>query len=102
MVLQMDNWENDMQAEAERRWPTTHVATNLLPIAFVSGAQFAKENLRDYCMAEFQDLHDTHGCQYLDLLTRKQAILKEICELAVLDSPIYVLAERGLSNVPIK
>ena len=63
----------EVEAEAERRyeaWAGMVAALRLereidLAVLFNS-TQFTKESLREYYMAEFQDLHDTHGCQYLD------------------------------------
>ena len=57
-----------MKAEAERRYGTWAgmMGREIARTAFIEGAQFSQEGLRDYYMAEFQDLHDNHGCPYLD------------------------------------
>lgn len=75
-----------------------------------------QDEIRDMYMAEFQDLHDTQGCQYRDRIyeleqqfqTANKA-LQEINRYASLchtlnfimdETYIAQLIERALSNVP--
>ena len=68
---------DSVKTEAERRYPPKNGLVWLNEQeAFNAGVQFANDEARNYYMAEFQDLHDTHGCQYLDMLRELQSQVK--------------------------